>query len=88
MLQLLVDMFCRGWNEFRDSSNDRYALKRFPRAFILRVMRRYCQGSDRIELEQDIQQRCYLDHASDGDTKACQLMHMHYNLKRKFGDFL
>jgi hypothetical protein len=83
LLQLLVNDFCNRWHDTYYTKYDAQALKQLPIEFSARVMRRF------VELERpDCSKHgdaCYLEHASDADTKACKKLHVHYNPEHDYG---
>jgi hypothetical protein len=84
MLQLLVDRFTEKWDEVDNDDEDMEALCSFPRAFVVRAMRRLCELKNGKGNEYT---RCYIEHASDDEMKACPHLHMQYDEEKGFGYF-
>lgn len=72
LLQHLVDMYSTAWDEDKDE----FAASTFdklPNSFIRRVIKRLKDADDGTG-----KRRCYLEHASEQETKNCLALHLTY----------
>jgi hypothetical protein len=72
LLQHLVDMYCTVWNAC-DDEFDATTFDNLPNRFLRRVMKRLKDAGHGTG-----KRRCYLEHASEQETKNCLALHMTY----------
>jgi hypothetical protein len=85
--QALIDHYCDFWD---DDSND-YSLAaqyELPRSFLRRAMKRLHELSTMSDEEKENEkERCYSEHISGEEKKACEGLHMRYNKKADLAYF-
>ncbi|KAH7094573.1 hypothetical protein FB567DRAFT_6647 [Paraphoma chrysanthemicola] len=87
ILHFLVNRFCEAWEENEDCEWDLEAQDKFPNEFKKRVTRRLSEMLRAAKNNKKEPKRCYHQHASDVEKKACSRAHMVYNELRDYGYF-
>jgi hypothetical protein len=89
MLRLLVDRFAEFWNDDEEDEEEEdgaAGLSKLPHAFIMRVMRRFSEMRNETN-KKNMKERCYFEHTTDDEKKACLRLHMHYDGHKGYGHF-
>jgi len=86
MLQHLVDDYCSQWDETQLDHVSVRIPKWLPRAFPVRVERRFAELRSMINNVGN-RSRCYYEHTSAEERKKCRYLHMFYHEVEEYGYF-